>query len=128
MTTSGHGWYTKTPHLPPSKHPTSIDIAWAAGIYEGEGSCQNRYGTSGTSHVRVFQKDAWLLHKLRDLFGGRVSPVTQKRTTAPEERVTYHRWDIYGARARGFGMTIYTFLSPRRQKQLLPMFTKIRSL
>jgi len=29
------------PELAPTKVPSTIDIAWAAGVYEGEGSCRN---------------------------------------------------------------------------------------
>jgi hypothetical protein len=107
--------------LPASKatlHPTNLEIAWAAGIYEGEGSCQL---SKGTTHASVSQKDLWLPQKLRDLFGG---SVRQRDPHASKSRIDgkeYPRlcgeWYITGARARGFLMTMYKFLSPRRQDQ-----------
>jgi hypothetical protein len=87
--------------LAPSLSPTIKDICWAAGIYEGEGHCE-KHGI-----ISIPQKDPWILYKLQSLFGGRVSkPPTQ-----------IARWRLCGPRARGFLMTIYSILSPRRQEQ-----------
>jgi len=70
--------------------------------------------------VSVFQKDRWILDKLQTFFGGsvKIAPVDKRY---PEK--VYHLWRIAGARARGFLMTIYELLSPRRQAQALPVFT-----
>ena len=87
--------------------PTTLDIAWAAGIYEGEGSCEvNRR----TQRVKVTQKDRWILDKLQKLFGGRLSKTPNKGCST---------WQCYATRARGFLMTIYSFLSPWRKAQAL---------
>lgn len=43
-------------------HPSTIDIAWAAGIFEGEG-CAYRTQTGGEC-CAVYQKDPWLFHRL----------------------------------------------------------------
>ncbi len=90
------------------------DIAWAAGIYEGEGHF--------TGHnVRVVQKDSWLVYELQKKFGGSVKQYT--RSTDGKE---YHYWSLNGQNARGFLLTIFTFLSPRRKAQILkhPLFFK----
>ena len=88
-----------------TEKPTIQDIAWAAGIYEGEGhSVKN--GKNSTTVV-ITQKDRWLLDRLQKLFGGSVF----------NRYGRIHKWQINGARARGFLMTIYKFLSPRRQFQ-----------
>jgi hypothetical protein len=79
---------------------TIKDIAWAAGIYEGE-------GTFGGHSVRVVQKDNWLIYRLKYLFGGTVT-----------EYNGYHYWTISGPLCRGFLLTIFTFLSPRRKEQV----------
>jgi hypothetical protein len=82
------------------------DIAWAAGIYEGEGCFA---GSSSTSRfVHVVQKDPWLCYKLKSLFGGSVHIYNG-----------YHKWMLCGDGARGFLLTIFTFLSPRRRKVIL---------
>jgi hypothetical protein len=93
---------------------TSRDIAWAAGIYEGEG---NFTGVM----VRVVQKDSWLPYELQKKFGGKVKQYT--RSTDGKE---YHFWSIGGATARGFLLTIFSYLSSRRKEQILkhPLFFK----
>jgi hypothetical protein len=84
------------------------DIYWAAGIFEGEGSFNK---TAGSGNIKVSQKDTWLLSRLRELFGGSVR-VQDRSNYGPQ-----HSWILCGARARGFVMTIYSLLSPRRQSQ-----------
>ena len=91
------------------KHPTMLDIAWAAGIYEGEGHCRCDHGAI---RVIVVQKDPWLLHRLASKFGGTVGDYRQTRNVCCE-------WKIYGPRAKGFLMTIFSFLSPRRRGQIV---------
>jgi|SRR2546427_4668587 len=95
----------------PTEHPTTQDICWAAGIYEGEGTCCHRAST-GADNCSVTQKDAWLPNKLRDLFGGKVYYIQ------PKSGDNHYRWMVWGARARGFLLTTYKFLSPRRQAQI----------
>lgn len=93
------GTYGRVTSAPSTLHPTSLDIAWAAGIYEGEGS-------AGYSGISVSQSDRWILDRFQTLFGGKVSY---------EQSIEMHFWRASGARARGFLMTIYRFLSPWRQ-------------
>lgn len=95
------------------KHPTTLDIAWAAGIYEGEGSCINP-GGYGTIHVT--QKERWLLDKMQELFGGSIR--TYVKTRGAYVGYACSQWSISGARARGFALTIYKFLSPHRQERI----------
>lgn len=89
-------------------HPSLLDIAWAAGIVEGEG---NFDGRPTTEQVNVTQKDLWLLERFQRLFGGSIWTNTRGVS----------RWYLTGARARGFTMTIFSFLSPRRRKQAIEM-------
>ena len=101
-------------YLLPTKHPTTLDIAWAAGIYEGEGTCD----LGSTAHTCISQKDREILDRLRALFGGKI---TAKISKTPGGRVTdepIYLWQMSGALARGFLMTIYTFLSARRKTQV----------
>lgn len=85
--------------------PNVLDIAWAAGIFEGEGGISGRAGNGKV--MSVTQKDPWLLLRLQRLFGGTV-----------RQYVGYWRWFASGSRARGFAMTIFAFLSPRRKEQV----------
>lgn len=119
------------PDLLPTAKPTMMDIAWAAGVYEGEGTCQTQpyqRGSARQTFVRVSQKDSWLCHRLRTLFGGSCKTYTQKAGSLndPELRREYWRWDIYGSRALGFLQTIYAFQSPRRQGQIKAVIDAVR--
>ncbi len=109
------------PHSGPlgqSKHgleatltPTVCDVAWAAGVFEGEGCCTE-------PQVAVTQKDTWLLYRLQALFGGRIQLNYSNGCS---------RWVITGPRARGFLMTAFSFLSPKRKLQVLSFLGKTRS-
>jgi len=97
------------PENAPTEQAQAHDIVWAAGIFEGEGSCQRSGRGKGTQTLYVPQKDAWVVERLRALFGGRL--------TQPPS-VGVYRWTLTGARARGFLLSIYGLLSPRRQIQV----------
>lgn len=104
---------------------TGMELAWSAGIWEGEGSCwpnartQFRRGRSMTLHTSVSQHDPerWVLERLRDLFGGAID---RDDADDPDS----YRWRVTGARGRGFLMTIYAFLSPRRRAQVRAALTR----
>ena len=103
-------------------HPTTLDIVWAAGIYEGEG-CVSRKGEGGmrTEVVCVSQKHRWILDRLCAFFGGSVG-ISHYGAGSRYAKHELFVWNICGARARGFLMTVYQFLSPHRRlraKQVL---------
>lgn len=91
--------------------PTVCDIAWAAGIFEGEGTCGDLHQAS------VTQKDTWLLHRFKALFGGRVHMEYSNGCS---------RWVATGPRARGFLMTVFFLLSPKRKLQVLSFLGQTR--
>ena len=90
-----------------------MDIHWAAGIYEGEGSTQSYHKGC---QIRVGQKERWLCDKLRGFFGGRVAE--RRMNDQP-----FYEWTVSGPRARGFLLTMYMLLSPRRQDQIQQQMT-----
>lgn len=107
---------------------TPVEIAWAAGIWEGEGSCwpnaRTRLRGAATTHANVTQRDPerWVLERLRFYFGGSIG---LEDTTDPE---SCFRWAVTGARARGFLMTIYVFLSPWRRELVRVALARSKSL
>lgn len=103
---SQHALGHMTPALAPIEKATSNDFRWAAGFYEGEGSCHGAYGTM---QVSISQKDVWTMGRMKALFGGSI----YTRANG------IHIWHISGARARGFIQSIFGLLSPRRQGQVL---------
>lgn len=86
--------------------PSLLDVAWAAGIFEGEGTVAS---SSDSQRIIVIQKDRWILDRLRERFGGSIYL---------KEQESICHWYLTGARARGFAYTIYTWLSPHRRQQV----------
>lgn len=97
------------PALNATKKPTAIDIAWAAGVYEGEGSIRLCGRGKRSLAGSIPQKDPEILYRLRDLFGGSVNP--------PSGANPCFHWDVCGDRARLFVAQIYYLLSDRRKSQ-----------
>ena len=95
-----------------TRSPTVCDIAWAAGVFEGEGTC----GYWGSASVT--QKDTWVLIRLKALFGGSIQRNYSNGCS---------RWSATGTRARGFLMTVYLFLSPKRKLQVLSFLGQTRT-
>ena len=117
-----------------TEHPTPIIIGWAAGIWEGEGSISGNWFTRADGQrirliqATVAQKDPWILERFRELFGGHIRAQHQKGEGIIEGRVVkregiIYSWTATGPRARGFLMTIWKFLSPRRHEQILKGFS-----
>src|SRR5271155_2414631 len=94
---------------------TSQQLAWAAGIFEGEGCCSWTSRERNCQEVMIKQNDPWILDEFSRIFGGKVSPC--KGSNKLSHNLGY-RWRVSGPTARGFLMTVYSFLSPRRQAQV----------
>ena len=110
----------------PTLHPTTKDIAWAAGIIEGEGSvCKAKKCHFGQGiKLTVVQKDDWILRKLRDLFGGSLAYQNAAHDAYKKGPTRLPIWRISGVRAFGLTMTIFQFMSPRRQEQFRSVWGK----
>ena len=108
--------FNKTPKA--TCRPGPLDIAWAAGLFEGEGTC----AFPKTSQlVCISQKEVDILLQLQRLFGGQLSH-SDGSLNALDGSI-FH-WKLYGARARGFLMTIYKFMSPKRKLQIQKVLKK----
>lgn len=107
---------------PPIFHPKMTDIAWAAGLYEGEGTCHRHSGRKGGGlSLNVPQTDDWFVQRLRNLFGGTVVNYRVKRKNE-RWHGEYWRWVLNGPRAVGFMLTIFSFLSPWRKEQFMKAY------
>ena len=94
------------------QHPSLRDIEWAAGFFEGEGSFSHN---RGSGYVCISQNNSWPNEKMQRLFGGTLK---FKQVDAKRNPHITSFWFITGPRARGFVMTIYSLLSPKRQMQI----------
>lgn len=92
-----------------------IDIAWAAGFYEGEGHLSYRTGNGGPLVV-INQCNKEPLDKLQALFGGQVYG---------PKKVKGGRQDVYiwnltkHTESRSFIYSIFPYLSDKKQKDTL---------
>ncbi len=91
--------------------PARDHLLWAAGFLEGEGS----FMTCGyQSHqVTAAQVQREPLERLQASFGGAI-----RMSLRESPRQAVYRWQCSGSRARGVMLTLYRFLSPRRQGQV----------
>ena len=97
----------KTGMNPTIIQPSPLDMGWAAGVFEGEGTAG--YYNNSCLRVTVPQKDKWLLRRLLDLYGGYIHDGGMRKCAV---------WAIYGLRARDFLVSIFPLLSPRRKSQV----------
>lgn len=99
--------------------PRVRDIAWAAGFYEGEGTCS--YATN-SEHVVVNQVEREPLERLLALFGGSIYVIPVYKNSKAS-----WRWAAHGPRARGFLLTLYSLLSAKRQAQVRAVLAQGRN-
>lgn len=98
--------------------PVDRDIIFIAGLYQGRGTAyEDRIILRGNESITM---------RLLAQFGGTVSVIKKENLNpiAIKKKVYFAKkdqyvWVITGARARGFAMTIYMFLSVDKRKQLL---------
>lgn len=93
-------------------------IAWAAGLYEGEG---NINGTTRGTAVCISMTDLEPLQRIQELFGGHLRGPYDR----PEDRrKPYYRWKLSDwAGVQAFCLAVKPWLSPRRIKQIDDAFS-----
>src|SRR3990167_7593139 len=111
------GWCK--PGLEATEHPSIQDIYWTAGFCEGEASFCRDIRRKYYQRVQLPQVEdnLWALQKMQRLFGGSISSVWKNAYSKRGMREQY-RWIISGSRARGFMMTIFSLMSPKRKSQI----------
>lgn len=82
--------------------PTEVEIAWAAGFYEGEGYV----GCNGSLSVVIFQNSTWPLERVKRYFGGSIRPSQSGYVLG-----------MTGSLAENFMVAVLPHLSPRRVDQ-----------
>lgn len=87
----------------------TIDIAWAAGFLEGDGS----FGIARVINITAVQIQLEPLLKLQKLFGGAITG----RPTPKGDKIL-SRWQVYSGRAAELMMTFYPLMSLDRKKQI----------
>mgnify|MGYP001577332679 CR=1 FL=1 len=103
---------------------TGTDIAWAAGFLEGDG-CVSFF--SGSPSAEAGQATTEPLEKLQRLFGGSIY-FYPKGKTCYKPGAPFWVWRVNGARAVGLLLTLYTFMSSRRKRQIEKALTAWKTL
>jgi hypothetical protein len=89
---------------------TAIDVAWLAGLVEGEGNV----GISGRSMtIRVKMSDHDVILRAAELLEGKVYPVP-----APDGWKPQWLTEVKGSLAAAWSMTLYPWLGVRRRQQV----------
>lgn len=102
---------------------TAMQIAWAAGFIEGEGTLAwngregQRKPHHGTPAISVTQVQREPLDRLIRIFGGS-EPRLYKNPGTCNSRQPAWQWRLYGPAAAGAMMTLYAFMSPRRKERI----------
>lgn len=107
------GWTKERKTTPgASVSPTTADLHWAAGFFDGEGHISIYHRQDGVGiGVSVTNCDLEPLQRFQCFFGGRIN----KKSMGPRNRQQPYYWGVYGARALGVIQTLYSILSSRRQ-------------
>jgi len=106
---------------------STMDIAWAAGFLEGEGSFGG-HNKMRTPCVRAGQVQREPLERLQKMFGGHIRNFRHVYKDGCRRQEVFHTWYVYGKRAAEIGMTLYCLLSPRRQGQCKKMLDGWKTL
>lgn len=102
---------------------TTTDIAWLAGLLEGEASFMLKNGNT-TIQVQMTDKD--VMDRAAALLGTKVGDYGRK----PKGKASYLPvfWlAIHGTRAIGWMMTLYVLMGKRRQAKILQILDHWRS-
>lgn len=105
----------------PTEQPTPLDLAWFAGLFEGEGGiCKAKKCHYGQGiKLTITQKDEWVIARLRALFGGSITGQRQRQMThnGYEWMQSLAKWTLSGQRAFALTQTVFHLMSPRRREQ-----------
>lgn len=93
----------------PAVIPTIVDVAWAAGFLEGEGTFTK---TQGLLRIKVVQVNFEPLFRLQYLFGGHIY-----RRVRQHPRRPFGEWIVNGQLAKAVIEQVFGFLSKKRQSQ-----------
>jgi len=84
-------------------HPDVTNLAWAAGVIDGEGCITIGYRKNSGTHqltIRVVSKDNRMCPKMHDIFGGSLWRDKQERLI----------WQVTGARAAEVARLVYPYI------------------
>lgn len=102
--------------LPISKNRSTVELAWLAGLLEGEGWFGLARKRCPTISVQMTDKD--VVEKAARVMNGKLYRPYEKGTHRPVYRV-----QVAGASAIGWMLTLFTFLGERRRQRIKDVVT-----
>lgn len=105
--------------IPARKPISTLDLAWAAGFLEGEGSFLN-YSSPNVTAAQVQREP---LERLERLFGGSMG----RRITRGFNNNPIWVWKANARRSIEIMMTLYVLMSPKRQGEIAAAVKKWRA-
>jgi hypothetical protein len=105
--------------------PVSVrDIAWVAGIVEGEGCLNAGFKHPRWSpHMAIVMTDEDVLQKLAGILSTKVTgPYKYTRNRKP-----FYRVEISGRKALAWMLTLYTFFGTRRREKVREILTRFKN-
>lgn len=103
-------------------------IAWAAGVYEGEGTVYMQVRPDGSRSpiaiLKVTMSDLDVIERLR-LITGRGSVALAGRRKRAEHHKTLYRWITYGSNARAVIDLFWPWLGNRRREQAATVWPEL---
>jgi hypothetical protein len=112
--------------LEESKPPTDADFAWAAGFFDGEGTCgfYIRGNTYGQFHLSCSQCDPEVLYRLQDILGG-IGTIKGPMTSNQFNHNDYYRYDVSSPREiKIIASILWQYLGSVKKKQITEAFQK----
>lgn len=103
-------------------HPTMMQLGWAAGFIEGEGTFAGHRKTCRCERITVNQVQKEPLERLASYLGGSI--LSRQRHHSQPIGQPYWTWQATGPRARGIMMSIYPLMSPKRKEQIRKALSK----
>lgn len=97
------------------------DIAWLAGLLEGEGCFATKSKNGVTIKMEMTDRD--VIHKAAKLMGAHVNDLGMRRGAT---KIIY-RLNLYGGNAIGWMMTLYSFMGNRRKAKIRELITMWKS-
>ncbi len=98
---------------------TSIEVAWLAGILEGEGY----FGYNASPCINLAMTDLDIVERAAVLMGFTGVMSVRKRANCKD----YYRVAIHSSKAVGVMMTVYSFMGARRKEKIREVLVKWRS-
>lgn len=102
-----------------------LDIAWLAGILEGEGSfmLKTKRGFNGTISISLQMTDKDIVDRCAKILNTKVyGPYISKQTKldGSSKKETY-LLNVFGSNAASWMMTLFSFLGIRRQEKVIEL-------